>query len=828
MCWASKAIERTGLTKAVEQMPDGVVITDPHGTIQFVNPAFTDVSGYTGSDVIGENLRILEAGLLSGSFYDELWSTVQAGKVWYDEVINQRKDGTKYREALQAAPILGLNGEVSGCIVIRRDVTDQRTAEDLCQLLVSMEQSSEVGIVAYNRDGIIVTWNHAAEAILGFTASETVGKDVAAFVPADWKNEENATLPGILNANFVTQREGLGTRSDGSLARVNVARSTVRDAVGGTVHYIALVEDIDTRKEKEDQQATATKALETSEARYRTVFQTSLDCVIIIRLSDGALTDANQAFLHLTGFERQEVIGKASMEFGIWADPAVWLDLARVMGHSSMRRDLKTQIKTKRGDLIWVLTSASVIELEGVSSVVCVMKDISSAKAAEEEIRKLAFYDPLTHLPNRRLLFDRLEHTLEEGNQNSHCRALLQVDVDDFKMLNDTLGHQTGDLLLQEIAQRLAACLQDAGTVARLGSDEFVVLLDDLSEDAKVAAQQVQELAQSILDAVSQPYMLDGQEIRSTSSIGISVFSDRPNNIGEALKQVDIALSQAKAAGRNKIRFFAPALQAAVNSRAALETDLRKAISQEEFQLYYQPQVDRGHLIGAEALIRWKHPTRGLLLPAEFVPFAEERGLILPLGNWVLESACRQIAAWADRNQTAKIDIAVNISAKQFSQPDFVEQVLRAIDRTGADPNRLLLELTESALVEDIDDVTSKMKGLNRHGLRFSLDDFGTGYSSLSYLKRLPLDQLKIDRSFVHDILEDSCSGAIAQAIISLGRAMGLKVMAEGVETDEQRDFLSHLGCHSMQGYLFSHPLPVEDFENFPPNSRMAMSLASR
>lgn len=265
-----------------------------------------------------------------------------------------------------------------------------------------------------------------------------------------------------------------------------------------------------------------------------------------------------------------------------------------------------------------------------------------------------------------------------------------------------------------------------------------------------------------------------------------------------------------------------------MNSRAALETDLRKAISQEEFLLYYQPQVDRGHLIGAEALIRWKHPTRGLLLPGEFVPFAEERGLILPLGNWVLESACRQIAAWADRNQTAKIDIAVNISAKQFSQPDFVEQVLRAIDRTGADPKRLLLELTESALVEDIDDVTSKMKGLNRHGLRFSLDDFGTGYSSLSYLKRLPLDQLKIDRSFVRDILEDSCSGAIAQAIISLGRAMGLKVMAEGVETDEQRDFLAHLGCHSMQGYLFSHPLPVADFENFPPNSQMAMSLPSR
>lgn len=828
MRWASEAIERTGLTKAVEHMPDGIVIADLNGVIQFVNPAFTAISGYSSVEAVGQSLSLLESGRLPRAFYEELWSSIQSGKVWHGEVVNHRKDGAIYTEALRAAPILGLNGEIAGCIAIRRDVTEQRAAEELRQLLVSMEQSSEVGIIAYGPSGAIVTWNPGSEAILGFSAVETVGKQVTEFVPPDWLGNLVPTGEAMLQGKFVAQRESIGTRNDGRSTRVNIAKSTIRDAEGQALHYIALVEDIDARKEKQKLQATATRALQTSEARYRTVFQTSLECVIIIRLSDGELTDVNRAFLDLTGFERQDVVGRTSVEFGIWADPVIWLDLARVLSLNSNQRDLKTQIRKKNGELIWVLTSASVIEPEGVSSVVCVMKDISGVKAAEDEIRKLAFYDPLTHLPNRRLLLDRLQYTLESGARNSRCRALLQVDVDDFKMLNDTLGHQTGDLLLQEVALRLATCLQEAGTVARLGSDEFVVLLDDLSEDPKDAAQQANAVAEKILDAVGEPYLLAGHEIRSTSSIGITVFGDRPNNIGEALKQVDIALYQAKAAGRNTMRFFAPALQAAVNDRAALEVDLRKAINQDQFILYYQPQVDRGRLIGAEALLRWKHPIRGILLPNDFVPFAEERGLILPLGNWVIETACTQIAAWAARNETAHIDIAVNISARQFSQPDFVQQVLGALDRTGANPKRLLLELTESALVDDIEDVTAKMRGLNSHGLRFSLDDFGTGYSSLSYLKRLPLDQLKIDRSFVRDILEDSCSGAIAQAIISLGRAMGLKVMAEGVETEEQREFLADLGCHSMQGYLFSRPVPVEDFEKFPPSSQMALSLTSQ
>ncbi len=387
------------------------------------------------------------------------------------------------------------------------------------------------------------------------------------------------------------------------------------------------------------------------------------------------------------------------------------------------------------------------------------------------------------------------------------------MDLDNFKNLNDTLGHQTGDLLLQEVAVRLSACVREADTVARLGGDEFVVMLEDLSDLSEEAAAQAETVGEKILVAVDQPFWLCGRECVSTSSIGITVFGDMRESTNEVLQQADIAMYQAKAAGRNTMRFFAPALQAAVNARAALEEDIRQAIKAGQFVLYYQPQLDSAGLIGAEALIRWQHPRRGLLVPGEFIPLSEETGLILPLGDWVLESACAQIAAWSERLETAPISLAVNISARQFRQPGFVDKVLAALRRTGANPRNLKLELTESMLVENIEDIIAKMTELKSHGLGFSLDDFGTGYSSLAYLKRLPLDQLKIDSSFVRDITSDVGSRAIAQSVISLGRALGLSVIAECVESEEQRAYLSRLGCHTFQGYLFSRPLPLDEFE---------------
>jgi diguanylate cyclase (GGDEF)-like protein len=455
------------------------------------------------------------------------------------------------------------------------------------------------------------------------------------------------------------------------------------------------------------------------------------------------------------------------------------------------------------------------MEIDGTPCILSVTRDISSAKTAEKTIRSLAFYDPLTGLPNRRMLMERLRQPLDAEARGGHTHALLLIDLDHFKTLNETLGHQTGDLMLKEVARRIVACTHQSDTVCRLGGDEFVVVLEDLSKVAEEAAAHAEAVGERILAAIDQPCLLEDHECLSTASIGIAVFGDRQDSTDVILQQAEIALYQAKAEGRNTLSFFSPALQAAVNARAAMEEDLRQAIKEQQFLLYYQPQVERGSLTGVEALIRWKHPRRGLVQPNDFIPLAEESRLILPLGEWVLEAACAQIALWAGRKETAHLTVAVNISALQFRQPSFVEQVLATLRRTGANPGNLRLELTESMLADNLEDIINKMTELKSHGLRFSLDDFGTGYSSLAYLKRLPLARLKIDRAFVHDMLVDATSGAIAQTILSLGRAMGISVIAEGVETEEQRGYLAGLGCYSFQGFLISRPLPLENFEAF-------------
>jgi diguanylate cyclase (GGDEF)-like protein len=497
----------------------------------------------------------------------------------------------------------------------------------------------------------------------------------------------------------------------------------------------------------------------------------------------------------------------------IWAHPDDRQKFVEMLRQNSKCKNLEAQFQKKDGTLLWGLVSASVIELDGVPCVLSVVRDLSDAKAAQDKINNLSFYDPLTHLPNRRLLMDRLLRSPLSASRSRRKRALLFVDLDNFKMLNDALGHQTGDLLLQETALRLDSCVRESDTVARCGGDEFAVMLENLSEVVENAAAQAQIIGEKILAICGLPYMLAGRECHCPSSIGITVFGGEPESANEALQRAEIAMFQAKEAGRNTIRFFSPDLQASVHARAAMEEDIRRAIKAEQFMLYYQPQIDRGHLFGVEALLRWNHPERGFLPPDEFIPLAEETGLILPLGNWVLETACAQIAQWAKRKETAHISVSVNISARQIRHPNFVEQVLSVLKRTGANPKNLMLELTESILVENIEDVIGKMTVLKSHGLSISLDDFGTGYSSLSYLKRLPLDQLKIDKAFIRDIMVDDTSGAIAQVIISLGRAMRLSVIAEGVETEEQREFISRLGCHAFQGFLFSRPLPLEEFE---------------
>ena len=443
------------------------------------------------------------------------------------------------------------------------------------------------------------------------------------------------------------------------------------------------------------------------------------------------------------------------------------------------------------------------------------VQDISNLKKSEQEIHQLAFYDPLTKLPNRRLLLDRLQQAVAASVRNGRHGALLFLDMDHFKTINDTQGHVMGDQLLIEVARRLQTCVRESDSVARLGGDEFVVVLEELSSDATEAASETELVAEKIRSELEQLYSLNDFECLSTASIGVSLFRGYPESVEDLLMHADVAMYQAKSAGRNAIRFFDPAMQTALDERAALEANLHHALEKQQFLLHYQIQVDSLHRpLGAEVLLRWEHPERGLVSPMQFIPLTEETGLIVPIGLWVLQTACAQLNAWQHDALTRDLTLAVNVSARQFRQADFVAQVQRILVESGAKPALLKLELTESTVLTNVEDTISKMRELKLLGVSFSMDDFGTGYSSLQYLKRLPLDQIKIDQSFVRDIASNPNDAAIVQTIIAMTGALGLNVIAEGVETEAQRDFLDMHGCHTFQGYLFGKPVKLEQFES--------------
>ena len=433
---------------------------------------------------------------------------------------------------------------------------------------------------------------------------------------------------------------------------------------------------------------------------------------------------------------------------------------------------------------------------------------------AETEVYQLAFYDPLTHLPNRRLLVERLQQALSLSSRSGQHGALLFLDLDNFKTINDTKGHDVGDLLLIEVGKRLDACTREGDTVARTGGDEFVVLVESLKVRPAEAAAQAELVAGNIREALNRPYVINDYTHYISPSIGIVMFKGNQERLDDLLKYADAAMYQAKTAGRNAVRFYDPALQVALEARADMEAELRLALEERQFELYYQVQVDsRRRPLGAEALLRWHHPERGMVAPGLFIPLAEETGLIVPIGSWVLQTACAQLKAWASDELTRDLKLAVNVSVRQFRQPDFVAQVRRVVLESGVRPSHLKLELTESMVLENVDDTIAKMRELKLLGVSFSMDDFGTGYSSLQYLKQLPLDQIKIDQSFVRDIESSGNDATIVQTIIAMGGSMGLDVIAEGVETEAQREFLDEHGCYAFQGYLFGKPVPFAQFE---------------
>jgi diguanylate cyclase (GGDEF)-like protein/PAS domain S-box-containing protein len=588
-------------------------------------------------------------------------------------------------------------------------------------------------------------------------------------------------------------------RKDGSIAYVLDRGFIIRDSEGKATRIMGAMVDLTERREADVRLREQASLLDKAKD------------AIVVRGLDNRVHYWNKGAERLYGWTAEEAIGR-SVEELLYEDPTELhnatrrvIELGEWSGEITERRKNGTTLPVEAQ---WTLVRD---EAGQPKSIFAIKTDISVRKAAERRVQQLAFYDQLTQLPNRQLLMDRLERAIVASTHSGHVSALLFIDLDDFKSLNDTLGHATGDLLLQQVARRLTCCVSDIDTVARFGGDEFVVLLEQIGSDFDEAAARTMSIGEGILEALNQGYQLGNYKHNSTPSIGITLFEDDKVDMGELLKRADMAMYQAKAAGRNSLRFFDPRMQAAVSARMSLEADLRQGLYERQFLLHYQPQVDRtGRITGVEALIRWQHPKRGMVSPLEFIQLAEETGLILPLGEWVLETACQQLATWAALPELANLEIAVNVSARQFHHPGFVEQVLGALALTGVDPRRLKLELTESMLFDNLEDTISKMSTLKARGVSFALDDFGTGYSSLAYLKRLPLDMLKIDRSFVCDLLTNANDAAIARTIIALGCNLGLKIIAEGVETEGQRDFLFQHGCDAYQGYLCTKPLPAE------------------
>lgn len=673
-------------------------------------------------------------------------------------------------------------------------LTIKRSKEQLEAILNSTSES----IFHVDESGMILAINDIAAHRVHQEPLSMIGRSAFEFFPHEVAVSRRNTLAEV----FRTARE---TRTEDS--RDNhfflLSYYPIADNDGKVSSVVVYAADITERKKLEIELSIAATTFESQEG-------------MLVTDANSVILRVNQAFTSITGYTAEEAIGQTPRLLSSGRQNAAFYGAMWDSINRTGEWQGEIWNKRKSGDVYPEQLTITAVKnsLGGITNYVATLTDITTSKAAAEEIKHLAFYDLLTRLPNRRLLLDRLNQALASSARSAKSGALLFIDLDNFKTLNDTLGHDIGDLLLQQVARRLESCIREGDTVARLGGDEFVVMLEDLSDVVDDAAAQAEVVGEKILFIINQPYQLGTNDYNTTPSIGVTLFKEHQSSIDDLLKQADIAMYQAKHEGRNRLRFFDQKMQDTINARVALEGELRKALEQRQFQLYYQIQVDSSYKpLGAEALIRWFHPERGMVSPFYFIPLAEDTELILPIGQWVLDTACAQLKTWQQEPLTRDLVLAVNVSARQFYQADFVSRVRTAINEYDIDPKLLKLELTESMLVKDIEDTIATMKALNEIGIRFSLDDFGTGYSSLQYLKRLPLDQLKIDQSFVRDISTNLSDKTIVRTIIAMAESLNLNVIAEGVETEEQREILMGRGCKYYQGYLFGKPLPIEQFE---------------
>jgi diguanylate cyclase (GGDEF)-like protein/PAS domain S-box-containing protein len=660
------------------------------------------------------------------------------------------------------------------------------------------------GVICLQSDGVVISANPAATGILGLKEEE-----MNALRPWEiWHQmqaEDGSELSPEQTPSAIAMRE----------------KHHVKDLIVSVIHWQSgqriwlQLESIPLWREGESSPSQVIAVFmdvteqRRNEDRFRVMVDASPNVLWMID-SKGCIALANSASFNVLGYTQQELLGMRANDL---VPLGPHLDMPRELAVGTLEESRATR---KDGRQIAVEFGLTPIQTTEGSFTLATVVDVTARKEAEKSMVRLAYYDQLTGLPNRRLFLERLQRAVALSTRHHQFGALLFLDIDNFKTINDTIGHDAGDLMLQEVAERLHKTLRESDTVARMGGDEFVLLLEEIGSVQARAADRAREVAEKVVARLAQPYQIRGRALPGSASLGVALWGgERIEDVNDLMKRSDMAMYDAKQSGKNTIRFFDPAMQRELEHRSEVEVDLHRAIVENQFVLHYQPRVDSsGRVWGAEALVRWQHPLRGLVPPLEFIPIAEQSGLIVAIGRWVMEAACRQLNSWAAAPQTAGLTISVNISAAEFRQDTMVDEISRILNETGANPQLLELEITESVLFENVEASITKMLALRELGLTFSLDDFGTGYSSLSYLKKLPLHLLKIDKSFVNDLETDSSDGVIVQTIIRMGQTLGLVVVAEGVETDAQRDILVRLGCVFFQGYLFGKPMPIKVYES--------------
>ena len=795
------------LLETLEAMADAFYTLDTQWRITYLNEAAERLLRRPRHELLGKVLW---------DAYPDLVGTHLGAQYEFAMARREPLAFEEYYAPLQAWKDVRIFPTEEGLATYTTDITERKRLQE-----VERETTERFRMVAKVTSDIIwdwdvpndrLWWSEGMQSVFGYGAdalSDGIGDWTSRVAPEDHERVVGGLHAAMDEGRDTWSAEYRFVRADGSYATVRDQGVFMRNADGATVNVIGAMVDITAEKQVE---------AERRETEARNRLQASLldkahDSISVSGI-DGRITYWNQGAERLLGWTAAEVIGKTKAELLMLGKA----DLEPAYRQLLLKGEWRGEVAKRHKDGREVMVESHLTLVRGDDGqpqlVLEIDIDITQRKHDEHAILSLAFFDPLTRLPNRRLLLDRLRHAVAATKRDGHGGALLFIDLDNFKTLNDTLGHDKGDQLLQQVARRLEARVaRDSDTVARHGGDEFVIVLENLSQDREKAALQAEQVAEKLLGAFNEPFQLDGHLHHTSPSIGVALFDKDMKDIDELLKRADLAMYQAKAAGRNTIRFFDLRMQTVINARVQLEADLRLSLRSHGFTLHYQRQTDSsGQTVGAEALLRWERPSSRQVSPSVFIPLAEETGLILQLGAWVLEAACRQLVSWDSRPETAHLTMAVNVSARQFRQPAFVDQVLQVIGRTGADPRRIKLELTESLLVANIENTIDTMHALKEKGIGFALDDFGTGYSSLAYLKRLPLDQLKIDQSFVRDVLTDPNDAAIARTILGLGHTLGLDVIAEGVETADQRDFLAMHGCRAFQGYLFGRPVTAEQF----------------